>query len=76
VQLAVSFGMDEPRDDLLAHKIAKNTRDVEAIIREIENLSHKIAEMKLLLSEPTEKSIGSTHGNIHQWSDRRWGSER
>lgn len=68
--------MDEQQDDLLAHKIAKNERDVRAIIQEIENLSHKIAEMKLLLSEPTDQSIGSTHGNIYKWSDYRWGSER
>ncbi len=61
--------MDEQRDDLLAHKIAKNSRDVEAIIREIENLNHKIAEMRLALSEPDEKSIGSTHGTVYQWSD-------
>lgn len=68
--------MDEQRDDLLAHKIAKNTRDVEAIIREIENLNHKIAQMRLDLSEPDEKSLGATQGNLYQWSDYRWGSER
>jgi|GEM_PF-4711089 hypothetical protein len=61
--------MDEQRDDLLAYKIAKNTRDVEAIIREIENLNRKIVEMRLALSEPDEKSIGATHGHIYQWSD-------
>lgn len=61
--------MDEQRDDLLAHKIAKNTRDVEAIIREIENLNHKIAEMRMELTEPDEKSIGNTHGTVYQWSD-------
>ena len=61
--------MDEQRDDLLAHKIAKNSRDVEALIREIENLNHKIAEMRIALSEPDEKSIGATHGNLYQWSD-------
>ena len=61
--------MDEQRNDLLAHKIAKNTRDVEAIIREIENLNHKIADMRLALSDPDEKSIGNTHGTVYQWSD-------
>tara|TARA_Y100000758_G_scaffold171563_1_gene121957 strand:+ start:469 stop:663 length:195 start_codon:yes stop_codon:yes gene_type:complete len=61
--------MDEQRDDILAHKIAKNTRDVEAIIREIENLNHKIADMRLALSDPDEKSIGATHGTVYQWSD-------
>ena len=61
--------MDEQRDDLLAHKIAKNTRDVEAIIREIEHLNYKIAEMRLALSEPDEKSIGATHGNLSQGND-------
>ena len=63
------MGMDEKRDDLLAHKIAKNTRDVEAIIREIEDLTHKIAEMRLALESPDEKSIGRTHGTVYQWSD-------
>jgi len=61
--------MDEQRDDLLAYKIAKNTRDVEAIIREIENLNRKIVEMRLALSESDEKSIGATHGYVYQWSD-------
>lgn len=61
--------MDELSDDLLAHKIAKNTRDVEAIIREIEELNRKILDMRLTLSEPDEKSIGATHGTVYQWSD-------
>ena len=69
MQLAVSFGMDEQRDDLLANKIAKNTRDVEKIIQEIEHLNRKIADMRLALDDPDEKSIGATHGTLYQWSD-------